>query len=139
MRWEDIEAQVEGEANVDQNPFAPQDSLNNVANGNNARNEAPDRNPSPIHNQNRQIPESNRNLTVNNNNQAQINVTNHQDNQDQFYEEIPQEIVTAGEDDKEIPAEFFNAPDIDFDDEVDLDYYDLERERKKVKTDENPC
>jgi len=137
MTWEDIENDHEGtdqNANNNyQNSFVPQELLDNIRN----------RNSQPQNNE--QIPSSQNQGNIKPPNQTQNhNITPSFEpnlgphNSTTNYEEIHEEVIDNEDpyDEREIPAEVMNAPDIDFDDDIDLDVYDLERERKKIKNDE---
>lgn len=135
MRWEDLEMDQQDTAGVDgqQNSFVPQELLDNVQNRPNQNNVA---------NQDR----LNNSQTISQTqNLDQINIgindiaINKNNNDVQNFEEIPQEIMENDDDmnDMEIPLEVMNAPDVDvYDDDIDLEFYDLEHEKKKVKTDD---
>lgn len=137
MRWEDLEMDQQDAAGIDgqQNSFVPQELLDNVQprpNQNNAPNQT---NQDRLNNT--QTFSQTQNLDQRSNGINEIAINNNND--DQNYEEIPQEIMENVEDmnDMEIPLEVMNAPDVDiYDDYMDLEFYDMEREKKKVKTDD---
>ena len=132
MRWEDLEMDQQDTAGVDgqQNSFVPQELLNNVQNRPH-QNNAPQTN--HVNLNNTETISQTQNLDQINNGINEIAINNNNDAPN--YEEIMENDEDMNG--MEIPAEVMNAPDVDiYDDDMDLEFYDLEREKKKVKTDD---
>ena len=144
MRWEDIENDQQQDAggvndgnNEDpQNSFVPQQLMDNVRDKpNNQNTNAQSQN--PINNSTQALSQT-QNLDQINENNTIINHNNNNENNHfaHNFEEIPQEIMENDDmNEMEIPAEVMNAPDVDiYDDDMDLEFYDLERDKKRVKS-----
>lgn len=138
MRWEDIENIQEEQDNNATNPFVAQEPANNQARNGNLQRQSENANPTNANHGANQNVNANAHPTTTTNAIQNVvrseNVLRDAQEQMEPYEEIIEEGFME---DQELPAEIMNAPDVEFDDEVDLEYYDLERDRKKIKTDEH--
>lgn len=136
MRWEDIENSENLESAIEnnQNSFLPQELLNNLRNNNlnNAQNS--NQNSKPINTSSNLIPTSQITNPIN------VNITTESIVKNDDFDEMNEENYEENFE-EDIPAEIMNAPDIEVDvieedDVFDIETYELERDRKKIKNDE---